>query len=414
VGVAGAVSAARTLTLSRRSGLRWAFFGYAAALSPRTIISSRAETIGNMDSASFYSQILHLERKRILKRAESLVPQPAITVTSHPAPRSPGDKHAYYSEGDYWWPDPRNPDGPYIRRDGLSNPDRFEAHRLALIRLSRIVPWLASAHRLTGKRRYLVAMQRHLDGWFVDPDTRMAPHLEHAQAIIGVNKGRGIGIIDTLHLVEVARAARYADRLGKLKNAGPIKGWFRDYLNWMLTSANGLDEQDEINNHGTCYLLQVAAFAELVGDMDSVRWCAAQLRDRLMPAQIAPDGRQPLELARTKPYGYALFNLEAMACLAHLLRPYGEDIWAFETADGRSLGKAVRWMEPYIRDKSLWPFTKDVEYFSEWPVRQMSLLFAADALKDDSLFALWAGLPSDSEIAEIIRNTPIRQPLMWR
>jgi hypothetical protein len=34
----------------------------------------------------------------------------------------------------------------------------------------------------------------------------MNPHLRYAQAIQGRVTGRGVGIIDTLHLVEVARA----------------------------------------------------------------------------------------------------------------------------------------------------------------------------------------------------------------
>jgi hypothetical protein len=216
--------------LSRRAIINAAGFVGAAAVLPR---AAGSRTVAQAVSSPFLAALLRIERKRILPKAERLVRVPVETVTSHHAVRSPGDKHAYYSEADYWWPDPANAAAPYIRRDGRSYPMRFEAHRSALIRLSRIVPWLASAHRLTGKRRYLDAMQRHLDAWFVNDDTRMAPHLDHAQAIIGVNTGRGIGVIDTLHLVEVARAARYAAQLGQLRNAEPIARWFRAYLNWM-------------------------------------------------------------------------------------------------------------------------------------------------------------------------------------
>jgi hypothetical protein len=357
-------------------------------------------------------QLLRLERKRILRRASQLSREPVSTVTDFPASRSPGNRDAYYSEGDYWWPDPANPGGPYIRRDGQSNPGRFEAHRLALIRMSRIVPWLASAHRLTRQARYLAAMQGHLDGWFVAPATRMAPHLNHAQAIIGVNTGRGTGIIDTLHLVEVARACLYVDRLGKLKNAAAIKGWFKDYLDWMLTSPNGIDEGDEVNNHGTTYMLQVAVFAELVEDKSRILWTGEKLRN-LIAKQIEPDGRQPLELARTKPFGYALFNLDALAMLAHVLSVHGDDVWAYETKDGRSIAKAVRWLEPFIRNKAKWPMKPDVEYFDQWPMRHASLLLAASAMNDASLYQLWTSLRADSEVPEVIRNTPIRQPLLW-
>src|SRR5436305_827960 len=34
----------------------------------------------------------------------------------------------YISEAPYHWPDPRNPSGPYIRRDGEHNPARFHAN----------------------------------------------------------------------------------------------------------------------------------------------------------------------------------------------------------------------------------------------------------------------------------------------
>jgi hypothetical protein len=393
--------------VSRRAMVSAALVIGSGAMLPGIAIAAKR------DAPRFRGQVFRIERRRILPKADIWAGSAVETVTSYSAERSPGDKHAYYSEGDYWWPDPVKPNGPYIRRDGLSNPARFEAHRLALIRLSRIVPWFASAHRLTGKQRYLAEMQRHLDGWFVNPETRMAPHLNHAQAIIGINTGRGIGVIDTLHLVEVARAVLYADKLGKLGNRVQIKQWFRDYLDWMLTSPNGLDEQDEMNNHGTCYMLQVAAFAELLGDQKRILWCGEQLRTKLIPAQIAPDGRQPLELSRTKPFGYALFNLEAMAGLAHILKPYGDDIWAFRTGSGQSLTSAVRWLEPYIRDKSAWPLGKDVEYFTAWPMRQMALLLAANALNETDIFELWSSLPADSEVPEVIRNTPLRQPLLW-
>ena len=87
------------------------------------------------------------------------------------------------------------------------------------MRLSRIVPALAAAWVLTGEARYSEHAARHLRAWFVDPDTRMAPHLRYAQAIHGVSPGRGTGIIDTIHLVEVARALEVAR-----EGARPVEG----------------------------------------------------------------------------------------------------------------------------------------------------------------------------------------------
>ena len=50
-------------------------------------------------------------------------------MTAAHSPRSAGGLHDFFSEGDYWWPDPKNPDGPYIQRDGMTNPDNFVEHR---------------------------------------------------------------------------------------------------------------------------------------------------------------------------------------------------------------------------------------------------------------------------------------------
>jgi len=149
------------------------------------------------------------DRERILRNAEQWLHAAPQTVTAFRSPRSPGGPNDFYSEADYFWPNPKDPQGlPYKEIDGKSNPDNFLEHRKAMIRLSLAVPALTAAYVLTGKLRYAEVARAHLHAWFVDPKTRMTPNLQYAQAVIhGVTKGRGIGIIDTLHLVEVARAA---------------------------------------------------------------------------------------------------------------------------------------------------------------------------------------------------------------
>src|ERR1041384_99026 len=126
-----------------------------------------------LDSA----ELARIERPRVLAAAERYVSERPITITAFPAARSPGGPHDYYSEGDYWWPDPQNPNGPYIRRDGETNPDNFVAHRDALRRLSQIVPALVAAYKLTREERYARQAVAHLVAWFVNDSTRMSPSL---------------------------------------------------------------------------------------------------------------------------------------------------------------------------------------------------------------------------------------------
>lgn len=357
--------------------------------------------------------IAGIDRARILKAADRYLAEAPSTITAFAAPRGPGGRHDYYSEADYWWPDPAHPKGPYIRRDGYSNPDKFTAHRDALIRLGVQLPALAAAYRVTQDARYAEHAEKHLRAWFVAPDTRMNPNLEHAQAIIGVNTGRGIGVIDTLHLVEVARAVSVlAAARPELGVYAPTIAWFDAYLTWLTTSPNGVDERDQKNNHGSCWALQAAVFAQLTGREAELDTARGRIK-ALVAGQIAADGSQPLELSRTKPYGYCLFNLDVLAACAHVMSTPGGNVWTFKGETGGSIADALAYMAPFIADKTTWPKPPDVEAWDGWPVRQPSLLFGGLALKQQGYLDLWKRLDPDPTEPEVIRNYPLRQPVLW-
>src|SRR3546814_16668412 len=122
-----------------------------------------------------------IERRRLLPQAAALLAAEPRTIAAIPAPRSPAGPQDYYSEGDYWWPDPARPGGPYVRRDGRSNPDKFDGHRDALIAFGRIVPALAALWALTGEARFPATPIRHLHAWIVSPHQRINtdPHPRH-------------------------------------------------------------------------------------------------------------------------------------------------------------------------------------------------------------------------------------------
>ena len=359
--------------------------------------------------------IAAFDRARVLKAANQYLSEKPITITASHSPRSTGGLHDFFSEGDYWWPDPQNPDGPYIQRDGITNPDNFVEHRRALMRLSLQVPALVAAWKLTRDARYAQYAALHLRAWFIDPSTRMNPHLQFAQAIHGRFTGRGTGIIDTIHLVEVARTIEVMVGSGAMtvREHEAIKAWFTAYLRWMTTNQNGIDERDAKNNHGTCWVMQVAAFAHLTGDQNLLDYCRDRFKTVLLPNQLAVDGSFPQELRRTKPYGYSLFNLEAMAAVCQILSTPQDNLWTFELSDGRNLARAMDYITPFIRDKKTWPLKPDVMYDNEWPMRQASLLFAGLALNRPDYLELWKKLPADSSVEEVIRNFFIRQPVLW-
>ena len=360
-------------------------------------------------------QIAPILKTQILLDAKQALTAVPISVTAESCERSAGGKHDFYSEGDYWWPDPQNPNGPYIQRDGETNPDNFTAHRIAMIRFSKIIGTLASAYLITKDEKYIDAAFRHLEAWFIDTATRMNPSLLYAQAIKGKVTGRGIGIIDMIQMVEVAQGLKICFRATnrKQKEKVQIIQWFETYLAWVTTHQYGIDERDAKNNHGTCWTMQVLAFAKITGNQQLTTLCENRYQQILLPNQFALDGSFPLELKRTKPYGYSLFNLDAMSVICELLSRPGHSLWNMQLQDGRGMEKAVNFMLPFVADKSTWKYPKDIMYWDDWPVAHPFLLFGYQAYGNKKMLDTWIKLAHFPTEGEVIRNLPIRNPLIW-
>jgi hypothetical protein len=361
-----------------------------------------------------YALVARTDRERILSAAARYVDLPPRTITSYPAPRSPGGPHDYFSQADYFWPNPADPDGKYINRDGQSNPGNFNDHRKAMIALSIQMPALTAAWQLTRNRRYGKHAADHLRAWFITPETRMNPNLEYSQGVHGVSTGRSYGIIDTLHLVEVARAATIlAPQMLTSTEQAALRAWFHDYLVWMKTSQKGIAERDALNNHAVCWALQAAEYARLIDDHATRDEVRTQFRSLFLPNQMGPDGSFPKELARTKPYSYSIFNFDGMVMLCQSLKGDGPDLFAFTLPDGRGICLAAAFLYPYLLDKNKWPYKKDVEHFDSLPVRSPGLFFTGLACHHADYLRLWSHLDPDPTDPEIIRNYPVRQPILW-
>lgn len=336
-------------------------------------------------------------------------------ITDEVCPRSAGTIHDFYSEGDYWWPDPKKPNKlPYIRRDGLSNPENFTGHRLILRRMRNQVSTLALAYQTFHDEAYAARAVRILNEFFLDKNTKMTPHLNYAQAIAGVCSGRGIGIIDTIHLADIPfaiEALKASPHMTEEIYSG-LLDWFSVYLGWMLSSKNGIEEMNTENNHCVCYFMQVAVFACFTNNRQLADFCRYQYKTRLL-AQMAPDGSFPLELARTKPYNYSAFLLDNLTAICQLLSTDEENLWSYETPDHKSYQKALDFLAPYILDKTRWPYPKDAEHFDAFPIRYSFLLFAGHVLGRQELIDQYFRLPQKITDEEALRNLSIRMPLMW-
>jgi hypothetical protein len=375
--------------------------------------SFAAEKNGNVLVNDVDKEVARTLKTLILKNAAWAMKEQPVTVTAQSSARSAGGKHDFYSEGDYWWPDPKNPEGPYIQKDGMTNPENFVAHRLAMIRFSKIMGALASAYKLTGDQKYAKQAMLHLQAWFINEATLMNPNLQYAQAIKGRFTGRGIGIIDTIQLLEVAQGVIVMEKVLDAGVLAQTRKWFAQYLVWLMTHQYGKDEMNATNNHGTCFTMQVASFAKLCNDDKLMDFCRDRYKNVLLPNQMATDGSFPRELGRTKPYGYSIFNLDAMTTLCQILSTKTDDLWAYQTAEGKSIQKGIAYLYPFIADKSKWPLKPDVMYWENWPVAQPFLAFGARAYQKTAWLDIWKKMDHDPEVEEVIRNLPVRNPLIW-
>jgi hypothetical protein len=334
-----------------------------------------------------------IDHDRILSAADHALTQPPAPLTTLPSPNSPGSPHDYYSE-----------------------PGTFTAHRDALLSLAHIVPALTAAYVLTKEERYAKHAAAHLHAWFVAPDTSMTPNLEYAQVVPPAKTGRPEGLVEAVHLAEVAQSLQFlsnSDALSPEDGVTTVK-WFTGYLDWLNSSRTAGLARDMHDHNGSSWLLQAAACARLnLKDDSPLTTLRHQFRSTTIRAQITFDGTFPRELTTPNPYRNSLFNLDMLAGCCELLSTRFESVWDYELQDGPGMRIALAKLYPFIADRRSWPYRADAKFFNELPLRRPALLFAARVYSRPEYAETWRTLPADTSNPELDRTFPIRQPLLW-
>jgi hypothetical protein len=315
------------------------------------------------------------------------------SVTTHRPENVSAGPNDYYSEGPYWWPDPKNPTGPYMRKDGERNPARFMGNRKDLGDMCSAVLALGMGGFLLRDKACGDHAAKVLDTWFVDPKTRMNPNLEYGQAVRGINTGRGTGLIDTVSLIHAAQGIWLLERAGMLDRAVAtgVRAWYADFLKWMTTSKKGLDEKKSGNNHATWWTAQVAAYATLTGNEGAKSMAWGHYRKVLVPGEIRPDGSCPREEARTNSLSYSAMNLDALTVICRIAQVNGNPrLWHFHTMKGIGVDTAFNYLAPFILHPETWKkqqiskFTPDGTFFTG---------LAGVGLQSESLLKAYRTLP---------------------
>jgi len=313
-----------------------------------------AKDLADHGTEPFVSDVIKLR-----ENAEEILSQKPVSVMDKEAIPPSGSKHDYYSVGPYWWPDPDTEDGlPYIRKDGIRNPEREKYDSPVLNTMADAVFTLSLAWVYTGEDKYATKAAEWIRTWFLDPETRMNPHLEYGQAIPGITEGRGIGIIETDELIDVAEAIEMLDYAGVFtcNEISELKDWYKSYNHWLLTSQHGWDERMWHNNHGTSYDAQVAAFAIFTENDSVVSMILDSVKIKRIENHFEADGSQPFELERTKAMGYSIYNLIHHFRLAIIAEKYGMDLWHYENSKGGSIIKAIKYLIPFLSGEKEFPY----------------------------------------------------------
>jgi hypothetical protein len=302
--------------------------------------------------------------RRLRSDADRHMKEGPWTVTSERPKGVDLDPNDYYSEAPYWWPDPANPGGPYLRRDGQINPDRFTANRAALISMGDAVFSLGAAGFFLDDTRYAQRAARVIHTWFVNPKTRMNPSLEHAQAVPHVDTGRPAGILDGRALIRAVQGMEFLAQTDAWdpKDQAAVRKWFEEYLEWLTHSRNGIDERRSGNSHASWWTAQVAAIATFVEDHAAQQMAFNYYRDRIFPRQIRANGSAPREEARARSLSYSALNLEAYTILCRIAQVQGADLWAVRARNGASVGTVIDYLEPYLADPRKWSKEQVAEF----------------------------------------------------
>jgi hypothetical protein len=102
--------------------------------------------------------------------------------------------------------------------------------------------------------------------------------------------------------------------------------------------------------------MQIAAIALFTSDRQ-LTYKLAQLAKTIINNQITANGSQPDELARTKSFHYANFNLGAHLRWALISKKVGVDLFKYRGPAGQSLAKATEFLIPAAVDgASKWTY----------------------------------------------------------
>jgi hypothetical protein len=304
--------------------------------------------------------------KQLIKDAEKIMLLKPTSVMDKVDTPPSGNKHDYMSIAPYWWPDPSKPNGvPYMRKDGQVTPEtKLYSDKNNLPPLCDYVYTLSLAYYFSNDERYATKAATLTKVWFLDTATKMNPNMDFGQAVKGVATGRGEAMIDSRHFMFLLDGIQIIGKSAawSQQDEQGLQQWFKQYLNWMHSSKNGLDELNANNNHGIWYDAQDICYSLYVHDTLNAKKALARNFKRLSEQQDE-HGFFPLELARQTSMHYSTFILNAFQIIAQLADQLNADYW-HQSIQNKSLEKAYQALLPYMTKEKAWDMGKQIKPFT--------------------------------------------------
>ncbi|GJE86341.1 alginate lyase family protein [Phanerochaete sordida] len=297
----------------------------------------------------------------IISWAQSSVQGSPWTVMNKPFAPPSGDYHDYESWAPYEWADCSNVHNTtaltpeqvwqqcnYVNRDGQLNPANRVVNNIGDFEtLADAVLYNSLAYALTRADDYAQNAASFVNAWFLAPDTKMNPNLNYAQMQGGPSGqvGTHTGVLDLKCMVKIVSAVLLLRETQAPKwtsdiDAG-LTAWAQQYVQWLTTADIAKQERAATNNHGSFFYNQLAALQILAGDTDGAKGTIEEYFSGIYMGQIAANGDQPLESARTRPYHYRAYNLAAMITNAKLGQYVGVNAWNKTTSAGATIQAAL-------------------------------------------------------------------------
>lgn len=297
----------------------------------------------------------------LIAEANEELSKPANPVTNKTQVPPSGDKHDYMSIAPYRWPNPETEDGvPWIVKDGEINP-MTRGENTDKVRLSGMfgaLSKLSMAYYFSGDDKYANKAKSIIKIWFIEDATKVNPHIKFGQGIPGEIVGRRAGIIEWRSISTVINTIQLLQSNGLWSESEMtvLNAWLTDYYTWLKTSQLGIDNDNGLQNHSTCYDYQMVGLARYLGyESDAISRLEAAKVNRI-ETQITPEGKQPREIGRTKSIHYCSMNLRVMTFVAEMGMPLGVDLWNYTSTDGRSMKKAFEFLKPFAEGKEEWTY----------------------------------------------------------